>query len=453
MSGETPVDEQAMASPAGPQVQAPVDAEGYQPAATEEVSALAERQPSNNAPRSRPQSAMSHCEAPQGPDGMMGFVRLQLTEMLQPFAEHVEELHNRVFSLAEGITELRGRMDTVEGQLPEHVKTMEGLRADVDETVPQFRTIKIDFEALSAESKDTQAKANKIQAIAQATLDKLDARLDKAEAKSAELSERMAELSDEIAAIDKSVAEATKIREEQKATFTKANADFKEAADAVSDAIDVLKDFYEGGNAFIQVSAVTSHKNKDDPWKRMFGTSLRAAEDQPEEIVGVDPEEAGDGVGAVAIPKMGGPSASKGGIIIGMMETMAGEFEKTVAELQATEDTQAKEYAELMQDNKVSKVSKEMEIKGSKSELSFLDVRIGESTEDKKLATKELAAIEAYLLKLKPTCEGRVVSFAERQAKREAEIAGCKEALEILEDTTDQIGLVQVSTRHNLRKH
>lgn len=286
----------------------------------------------------------------------------------------------------------------------------------------------------------------------QATLDKLDARLDKAQAKTAELSERITELSDEITAIDESVAEATKIRQEEKATFTKANSDFKEAADAVNDAMDVLKDFYGDGNAFIQVTEVTTHKHKDDPWKRMFGTSLRAAEDQPEEIVGVDPSEAGDGVGAVAIPKMGGASAAKGGVIIGMLETMAGEFSKTVAELQSTEDKAQKAYDEMMQDNKVAKVSKEMEIKGSKSELSFLDVRIGESTEDHKLATKEMAAINAYILKLKPTCEGRVVSFEERQAKREAEIAGCKEALEILDDTTDQIGLVQVrAVRRNLR--
>lgn len=368
--------------------------------------------------------------------------KLEQAKVRQTLMNHFRKLGNKLHSVS--ILNLI----TVANAAPmDKVKTLiKGLIEKLEKEAAEAADTHAFCEEEKKKSADSKDKT-------QATLDKLDARLDKAEAKSAELSERMAELSDEIAAIDKSVAEATKIREEQKATFTKANADFKEAADAVSDAIDVLKDFYEGGNAFIQVSAVTSHKNKDDPWKRMFGTSLRAAEDQPEEIVGVDPEEAGDGVGAVAIPKMGGPSASKGGIIIGMMETMAGEFEKTVAELQATEDTQAKEYAELMQDNKVSKVSKEMEIKGSKSELSFLDVRIGESTEDKKLATKELAAIEAYLLKLKPTCEGRVVSFAERQAKREAEIAGCKEALEILEDTTDQIGLVQVSTRHNLRKH
>merc|ERR1719263_1668343 len=137
-----------------------------------------------------------------------------------------------------------------------------------------------------------------------------------------------------------------------------------------------------------------------------------------------------------------------------MLETMAGEFQKTVAELQSTEDQAQKAYDEMIQDNKVAKTSKDMEITGSKSELSMLEVRIGESTEDKKLATKEMAAINAYILKLKPTCEGRVVSFEERQAKREAEIAGCKEALQILEDTTDSIGLVQVqSVRRSLRKH
>merc|ERR1719321_349596 len=127
-----------------------------------------------------------------------------------------------------------------------------------------------DTHAFCEEEKKKNADATE---KTQATLDKLDARLDKAAAKSAELTERVTELSDEVVAIDKAVAEATKIRQEEKATFTKANADFKEAADAVNDAIDVLKDFYEGGNSFIQISAVTAHK--DDPWKRMFGTSLR----------------------------------------------------------------------------------------------------------------------------------------------------------------------------------
>jgi len=38
-----------------------------------------------------------------------------------------------------------------------------------------------------------------------------------------------------------------------------------------------------------------------------------------------------------------------------------------------------------------------------------------------------------YLEKLKPQCESKVMSYAERKNRREEEIAGLKEALEILE--------------------
>lgn len=47
--------------------------------------------------------------------------------------------------------------------------------------------------------------------------------------------------------------------------------------------------------------------------------------------------------------------------------------------------------------------------------------------------TSELAAVNGYLAKLKPECESKVMSYAEKKAAREAEIAGLKEALSILE--------------------
>jgi len=54
--------------------------------------------------------------------------------------------------------------------------------------------------------------------------------------------------------------------------------------------------------------------------------------------------------------------------------------------------------------------------------------------EDLKMVEKEKAAIEEYIAKLKPQCEGRVVPYEERKAKRDAEIAGLKEGLAILEE-------------------
>jgi chromosome segregation ATPase len=227
-------------------------------------------------------------------------------------------------------------------------------------------------------------------------IDQLDARLDKAKSKVAKLSEDIETLTSEVADIDKSQAEATKIREEEKAVFEKANADFEEAADAVTDAIDALKDYYgDVGAALLQTS---------------------------------DRQPAG--------PQLGGAKKDSGNVIVGMLETMGQEFAKTAADLQATEHAAVEAYKKLSQENTVSKNAKETEVIGAKSEIASLEVTIGHFTEDHEMSSKELEAIKEYALSLKPTCYGRVVSFEERQAKREAEIQGCKEALAILEESS-----------------
>merc|ERR1719377_264603 len=118
---------------------------------------------------------------------------------------------------------------------------------------------------------------------------------------------------------------------------------------------------------------------------------------------------------------------------MGILETMGEEFRKTVKEARADEREAQKAYDTLMQENKVSKSSKEAEIKGAESEIKSLTVSLHDNGEDKKMTEKEKAAVEEYVEKLKPQCEGRVVPYAERKAKREAEINGLKEGLAILE--------------------
>merc|ERR1719313_252427 len=228
-------------------------------------------------------------------------------------------------------------------------------------------------------------------------ISQLDARLDKAKSKAAKLAEDIETLSGEIADIDASQAEATKIRDEEKATFEKANADFTEAADAVTDAIDALKDYYGDVGAAL----------------------LQTGQGQPQ-----------------GGPELGGAKKDTGSIIIGMLETMGQEFAKTAADLQATEHEAVEAYKKLTQENKVSQAAKETEIIGAKSEIATLEVTIGHFAEDHEATSKELAAIHEYVLSLKPTCYGRVVSFEERQAKRMAELDGCKEALAILEESS-----------------
>merc|ERR1719224_121746 len=86
-----------------------------------------------------------------------------------------------------------------------------------------------------------------------------------------------------------------------------------------------------------------------------------------------------------------------------------------------------------MQANKVVLSTKEAEIKGAESQIKALEVSLHDTGSDLKMANKEKSAIEDYIDKLKPQCEGRVVPYEERKAKRDAEIAGLKEGLAILE--------------------
>lgn len=252
-------------------------------------------------------------------------------------------------------------------------------------------------QAEKKKNKESTAKINK-------RLDELNTRLDGHEARKQELTDTIEELTNEIAEMNALDKEALKVREEQHATFVKAEADFKEATSAVEDAINVLKDFYDNA-AFIQQT-----------------------EDPP----------------AVAKPpKIGGASKAAAGGILSILDMMATNFAQTLAEIQATEREQKDAYEKQTNDNEVSKAAKQAEIKASESEVSSLTRAISETSGDLRGVQKEKDALDEYIEKLKATCANPVVPYKERVAKREAEIAGLKEALSILNEET-----VLVQIRH-----
>merc|ERR1719235_1002350 len=246
-------------------------------------------------------------------------------------------------------------------------------------------------------------------------IEKLNTRIEKASTTKQEQSELIATNSEEIAAMEKANAEATKIRNEEHENFMKVDSDFTAAAEAVDDAIDALKEYY-GDASFLQM------KSKDT-------------------------EITGDS----APPAFGGAKKDSAGGIMGILETMGEEFRKTVKENQANEREALKAYEKLMNENKVAKSTKEAEIKGAESQIKMLDVALHDNSEDKKMAEKEKAAIEEYIEKLKPQCEGRVVPYAERKAKREAEINGLKEGLAILEEESPSGAFSFIQAKKNLR--
>merc|ERR1719311_1739244 len=199
------------------------------------------------------------------------------------------------------------------------------------------------------------------------------------------------------------MAEATKIRTEEHATYMTASKDFKDAADAVEQAIKVLKDFYEG-TSFLQTSMKVRQQSEED-------------EDE-------DDSDSSSSKGSDA-----------GAVIIGILEMCGEDFTKLLMETE-TEESQAQEaYDKLTLESKVAKAAKSAEVKGSLSQIKSLGVTVKDSQEDLGMTTKELEAVGAYLDELKPQCETKSMSYAEKKARREAEIDGLKEALGILSGT------------------
>merc|ERR1719428_714895 len=273
---------------------------------------------------------------------------------------------------------------------------------------------------------EEMGKSKKSHETKSTTKDKLSARADKAAAKKAELEETVKVLEKEIAGIDAANAEATKIRTEESATYKKAHKDFSDAAEAVEKAIKVLKDFYEGAS-LLQVSSKT---------RTMSAAKIEASTEE-------DLDEDSDA------PELGGSKSDAGAMIIGILEMSLEDFTKLLSETGLEEETAQEAYDKLTGENKISKATKMAEIKGALSQIKMLTTSLTETSEDLDMVNKELSAVEAYLEELKPQCEEKTMSYAEKKARREAEIDGLKEALSILSGE----GIALLQTKVTVSRH
>jgi len=232
----------------------------------------------------------------------------------------------------------------------------------------------------TSESKEKQAQLS-------AEFDKTATRIEKAEAGKAQLQAAIKNLEAEIAAIDKGQAEATAVRQKEHETYLKSSKDYKDSADAVAQATAVLQAYYEG--AFVQVSSKQ--------------------------------------------PEFGSAKSDVASTIMGMLEVAESDFTRLLAEAEADEKEAQSTYDKLTQDNKVTRATKVSDANGKRSEVKSLEMSLVNYNEDKATTSKELDAVLLYLEKLRPQCETKVMTYAERVAKREQEIDGLKEALAILE--------------------
>jgi len=259
---------------------------------------------------------------------------------------------------------------------------IEGMIAKLTKEAAEEADLKSFCDEETAESKKKQADLS-------AKLDKMNARISKAVAAKAKLTEDIKVLEEQVAEIDAADAEATKIRGEEHEEYLKSSKDFKDSAEAVAKAISVLTEYYSSAS-FVQTKEA---------------------------------------------PEFASNKGDIASTITSMLEVAESDLSKLLAETEAAESSAVTAYEELTQENKVSKATKMADAKSKAQEVKSTDVALSNYKEDKTSLTSELDAVLAYLDKLKPQCETKVMSYAERKAKREAEIEGLKEALTILSET------------------
>jgi hypothetical protein len=233
-------------------------------------------------------------------------------------------------------------------------------------------------------------------------LDDLSTKIDKDTAKIAKLKEEIATLEKELGEIAAAQKQATEMRQEQAAAWSEAKADYEAGLEGVGMALQVLRDYY-------------------------------AEKDAPEEFLQGQMQKHSKATGAASG-------------IIGMLEVVESDFSKLLSEGTAAEAMAVEEYEKLTQDNEIATTEKSTAVKYKVKDTKETEERLLSTKEDKEAASKGYAAIMEYWEKLQPMCIAKPEPYAERKRRREAEIEGLKQALQILEEEAGSPAFLQIRT-------
>jgi len=221
-----------------------------------------------------------------------------------------------------------------------------------------------------------------------AEIAKLSAKIDSDSAKSKQLNSQVAELQAQLGELTRSQAEMDKVRAEEKALYGANKAEMEQGLTGIKLALKVLNEYYA----------------KSD--------------------------------------KSHGSGDSSG--IIGLLEVCESDFSKELAEMNETEETSQASYDGESKQNEIAKVLKDQDVKYKTKDAAGLDKNVAELTSDRAGTEEELSAATQYLAQLEGQCIAKAESYGDKKARREAEIAGLKQAQEVLEN---ELAFIQKGTR------
>merc|ERR1711957_663170 len=231
-----------------------------------------------------------------------------------------------------------------------------------------------------------------------AEIAKQTSRIDLMQANAAQLKEDVAALQGQLAKLAQSQAKMDGLRKEQNTAYLQTRADQEKGLEGLKLALKVLSEYYAGDHDHEQAQG------------------------------------AGDG-------------------IIGLLEVCESDFTRDLARTIADEETAVAEYEQMTDDNEIEKTTKTQDVRYKVKESKRLDQDSAELIADRSTVQNELDATSEALVSLENQCSGfdsgveKAESYASRRARHEAEIAGLKQALNILENET---ALLQQRRSHKL---
>jgi len=221
----------------------------------------------------------------------------------------------------------------------------------------------------------------------------------------AELEALIDKLTVELADLNKAIDELTEAREkaekerkEEKAENAATVAEAQAGLSAIEQAIDIISKFYK-----------SAKKEKVD-----LSLAQGPADDAPD--AGFEIGEAYTG------------AQSESGGIIGMMEVMKSDFERTISETEAAEAQAEEDHLEFMTETGKSLAEKKVAVEERSSQKDDASEKLEKADDNLDEQTKILETSIQELLDLKPVCVDTGMSYKERVARREDEIAALKKA-------------------------
>jgi len=238
-------------------------------------------------------------------------------------------------------------------------------------------------------------------------VEKLHSSLEGLNARKATLSEDKHELEVAVAELTADLGSQTATREEEKAEHEETVAESKEGVEAITQAIDILDHFYA------EAAQATMEEAGEGETKLV---------QQPEDEA---PDAGFEGA------YTGSSSASTG--VLGMLDVIKSDFERTVTETEAAEEQAKRDFVEFERATKMSITTKETGLEHTTHELTECESELSTAEEDVRTQQEALDNSVRTWEELLPGCVADPgMSYEERVERRNSEVAALKDAYCIL---------------------